>query len=332
MSTEVPPASAQEPQPPAGETPAASVGDPAGPAAASPTVGDGPAADQDAAVDAPSEAPAEPESEPEPESESEPVADPAAPLAAESESEPESEPVADPAARRVRAPRTAVLLVGALLLGPLLGGGLGYAIQAAGPATPLPALQPAVLPGYPSGALGSPAAAAAADKPLPIDGDLRKLLIAKPDGASDWDDYDFADAGEYETVGQIARSKGSSDTVFSRLLTSGLRRAVINTWQKDGVKYKVELIQYFSDSAGSAYSAATSERGSDTHPFPNGMEGAYYAATKPEQYAETTENFYYGEGVTRRGDVLVRVEAFGTAQVNADAIRDLVKQQWERLA
>ncbi|PYC76096.1 hypothetical protein C7C46_23080 [Streptomyces tateyamensis] len=231
-----------------------------------------------------------------------------------------------------RAPRTAVLLVGALLLGPLLGGGLGYLVQAAGPATPLPALQPSVLPSYPAGALGSPAAAAAADKPLAIDGDLRKLLIAKPDGAADWDGFGFAEAGEYETVGQIARAQGSSATVFSRLLTAGLRRAVINTWEKDGVKYKVELMQYASDSAGSAYSRVGTESGSDTHPLPNGMEGAYYAATKPEKYSETTEEFYYGEGVTRRGDLVVRVEAFGGAQVNADVIRDLVKQQWERLA
>ncbi|MEY9949964.1 hypothetical protein [Kitasatospora sp. GAS1066B] len=97
------------------------------------------------------------------------------------------------------------------------------------------------------------------------------------------------------------------------------------------MKYRVQLIQYFSDAAASAVSQAATARTAGT-PFSNGMAGGYQAATTPDTYFETNEQFYYASAVTRRGDLVVRVEAFGTAQMTADTVRDLAKQQWERLA
>lgn len=62
------------------------------------------------------------------------------------------------------------------------------------------------------------------------------------------------------------------------------------------------------------------------------MDGGYRATSTPETYFETTDQFYFAQAITRRGDLVVRVEAFGTTQMTADTVRDLAKQQWERLA
>ncbi|WP_329582371.1 hypothetical protein OG500_20735 [Kitasatospora sp. NBC_01250] len=237
-------------------------------------------------------------------------------------------PDEEPAARR---PRTALLLVGALLLGPLLGAGIGYAVQQHRPPTPLPALLPAAAPAYPAAHLDAQDSAAIAPRPLAIDGDLRPLLLPRPDGAQDWDDFGLADSGDWESISQIAMETGHSADNFTQLATNGFRRAAVTSWQKDGVKYRVQLVQYFSDNSYSALAAMSSMRFTGT-PFGGGMAGAYAAPATQETYADTTESFYHGRALTRRGDVVVDVEAFGTAQVSADVVRDLAKQQWERLA
>ncbi|MCX4747866.1 hypothetical protein OG455_20490 [Kitasatospora sp. NBC_01287] len=233
-----------------------------------------------------------------------------------------------PARRRGR---IVLPLVGALLLGPLLGGGIGYAIQARRPPTPLPPLQPAAAPGYPVTRLNAQVSAALAPEPLPIDGDLRPLLLPKPDGAQDWDDFQVADPGDWESAGQLADEDGLAAKDFQELLTSGFRRAVMNCWEQNGVKYRVQLVQYFSDNSASAIQQATAARSGGT-PFADGLEGGFHADSTPSTYFETNDQFYYAAAVTRRGDLVVRVEAFGTAQVSADSVRDLAEQQWERLA
>ncbi|MBB4924323.1 hypothetical protein [Kitasatospora kifunensis] len=246
------------------------------------------------------------------------------------QSDPHSDPHSDPPSRP-RRPRTALLLVGALLLGPLLGGGIGYAIQQQRPPTPLPALLPVSAPAYPAGHLNAQDSAAIAPRPLAIDGDLRPLLLPKPSDAQDWDDFGIADAGDWATISELAMEYGKVADNFQQLASTGFRRAAVNTWQKDGVKYRIELIQYFSDNASSAINATLAAGVSGT-PFGDTMEGAYEAPAQQETYAETTDRFYHGRALTRRGDLLVSVEAFGDAQVNADKVRELAKQQWERLA
>ncbi|MDH6112069.1 hypothetical protein P3T36_004954 [Kitasatospora sp. MAP12-15] len=232
---------------------------------------------------------------------------------------------------RARRPRTAVLLVGALLLGPLLGGGIGYAIQANRPPTPLPPLQLTVLPKYPSVTLDPKAAADAAPKPLAIDGDLRKLLLSKPADAQDWDDG-YVSGDGWETVGELARSHGSAAEQFRYLLAQGLRRTAIATWQRGATKYRIQLMQYGPDSAAGAISGVWRSDSDASLTFANGMEGGYGAPTTPQEYTDTTEQYYYGVAEARRGGVLMMIELFSPAQVNADEVRDLAQAQWERLA
>lgn len=233
---------------------------------------------------------------------------------------------------RPRRRRTAVLLLGPLLLGPLLGGGVGYAIQAGRPPTPLPPLQLSTLPKYPTTTLDAKAAADALPKPLAIDGDLRKLLLTKPADAQDWDDYGYVSGDGWETVGEYTSSHGNTAEHFRTMLSQGIRRIAIATWQKGDTKYRIQLMQYGPDYAGSAISGVWPSGGDMPMRFANGMEGGYGAPSTPHQYVDTTVQYYYGAAQARRGGVLEMIDVFSPSQVNADEVKDLAQRQWERLA
>jgi hypothetical protein len=228
-------------------------------------------------------------------------------------------------------PSTAMLAVGALLLGPLVGGALGYVIQAARPATPLPALKVAA-PRYPATTLDAKAAADAKPKPLPIDGDLRKLLLAKPDGFDDWDNFGLGDNSGWFSVGERARAFGNADTEFKQMLGDGFRRDAVASWKKGDVKYRVELIQFGADDTSSAITLATDFYVTDKQPLPGTVDGFVSTPAKSYTYAQSTETYYMGLALARRGNVVLRIEVFAPSQVNADELKDIAKRQWERLA
>ncbi|KQV15534.1 MULTISPECIES: hypothetical protein [unclassified Kitasatospora] len=226
---------------------------------------------------------------------------------------------------------TGKLLLAALLVGPLLGGSVGYAVQAARPATALPGLEVAA-PQYPTAPADEKAAADGTLKPLGIDGDLRKLLISRPDGTEEWDNYGRGDDSGWLSAGENAMSFSEADDVFRRLLRDGFRRDAAVTWRKDKVLWRVELVQYQSDWAGSAEAAAFSGYGyGSTTPLPGTASGTYVTPTKAYNYAESTEQYYYGAALARRGDLVMRVSVHSPTQVNADELKDVAKRQWERL-
>ncbi|MEV7774555.1 hypothetical protein [Kitasatospora sp. NPDC086791] len=231
------------------------------------------------------------------------------------EAGPEREP------RAPRRPRPVALAACALVLGTLTGGGVGYAVQAQRPPTPLPSLQVA-RPSYPAGTVDPAALAAQQPAPLSIEGDLTKLLLTAPEGSTPWGDN--PDKPSWISIGELADHSGKSATVFRDLASRGFRRAVEVDWTKDGVHYRVSLIQYAPDHADEAKS-------SPWLPFAEGANGGYKVETEPDHWAESTEQFYYGQAVAKRGSVQMTIEAFGTQQVNADILKDLAKRQWERL-
>ncbi|GAA0679914.1 hypothetical protein GCM10010193_36960 [Kitasatospora atroaurantiaca] len=233
----------------------------------------------------------------------------------------------EPAARR--RPRTALLLVGALLLGPLVGAATGYAIQAGRPPTALPSLK-VDPPKYPATVLDPKVVADAAPKPLNIDGDLRKLLISKPGDATDWDNYGRGDGSGWLSIGEKALSYGGSDKMFKNFLSAGFRRDAIVSWSKGETHYRVELIQYDSDHASSAVSASVNSTG-DPKPLDGTASGFYSTPSQQWTYDETTEKYYYGLAMARRGDVVMRISVYSPSQVNADELKDIAKRQWERL-
>jgi hypothetical protein len=238
---------------------------------------------------------------------------------------PDTEPAAGP--KGGRRPRTVPLLVGALLLGPLLGAGVGYSVQAGRPATPLPSLHIAA-PEYPATPLDPAAAAEAAPKPLPIDGDLRKLLIGKPDGADDWDNYGHGDGSGWLSIGAKAGSYGSADAEFRNLLGQGFRRDAMVAWTKGGNNYRVELIQFDPDLVSTAVSWTEREHGDK---LDGTLHGTYRSRTEPDHFADSTSTYYYGSATARHGDVVMMVSIYSQSRVSTDELKDIAEQQWKRL-
>ncbi|MFJ9951471.1 hypothetical protein [Kitasatospora sp. NPDC091207] len=227
--------------------------------------------------------------------------------------------------RRPGRPRPVLLLVCGLVLGTVLGGAVGYAIQANRPPTPLPPIQVA-LPSYPAEVVDPAAVAEAAPKPPAVDGDLRKLLITVPAGGTAWADY--PDTPSWITVGELAERTGRSAETFKNLNYHDFRRAVEVDWKKDDLKVRVTLIQYAADRAAEAKSRAAGYR---LQPFAEEANGGFQVDSEPSYWAETTEQYYYGTALAQRGTVVMEVKVFGTRPVNPDVVKDIAKQQWERL-
>ncbi|MFJ3787991.1 hypothetical protein [Kitasatospora sp. NPDC090091] len=228
-------------------------------------------------------------------------------------------------ASRPRRPRPVLLLVSGLLLGAVVGGAVGYAVQAGRPPTPLPPIQVA-LPSYPAAVVDPSAAAAAAPKPLAVDGDLRKLLVSAPAGATAWADY--PDTPTWITVGELAERSGRSAEVFKTLNAKEFRRAVEVDWKQDGLKVRISLIQFSADRAAEAKSRATSY---NLKPFADDANGGYQVDSEASYWAETTEKYYLGTAHAQRGTVVMEIKVFGTEPVNPDVVKGIAKQQWERL-
>jgi hypothetical protein len=237
------------------------------------------------------------------------------------------EPPAEAPVRRRRRPRPVLLLSSALVLGTLLGGGVGYGIQAQRPPTPLPPLQVA-LPRYPADVADPKAVADAAPKPLGIDGDLTKLVIARPEGTEAWGEN--PDTPSWLTVGDLADRSGASKTTFTSLNQQGFRRAAGVDWEKGGTKYRVTLTQFGPDEASGAITNVKDSLA--TEPFADGVNGVYKVATQSTTWADSTDKYYYAYALARRGTVVMRVEIFAPQKADATELKDLAKKQWERLA
>ncbi|GAA4858829.1 hypothetical protein [Kitasatospora terrestris] len=245
---------------------------------------------------------------------------------------PEPEPAsAEGGPRPARRLSTGRLLLAAALLGPVVGAGVGYAVQASRPATPLPALA-AVKLAYPAERVDPKALAAAAPQPLNIDGDLRDLLLKRPDGTQDWDDTGAR--GSWQDAAEYAESFGDSRATFSRLLDKGFRRSAVIGWKSGETKYRIRLIQYRSDSASAAiswdYSGASGEN--EVGKIPGNPQSTLVIDTKPDHYADSTEQFYYGEAIARKGDLIMEIEVFAPSKVDRAQLEDIAKRQWERIA
>ncbi|WP_405012202.1 hypothetical protein [Kitasatospora sp. NBC_01539] len=230
----------------------------------------------------------------------------------------------------VRKPRTARLLVAALLLGPLLGGGIGYAVQAARPATPLPPLGVGPLH-YPAEPLDAAAGAAAQGKPINIDGDLRKLLVDRPADAKALD----LDGGTgWLTAGERAALFGDSEKEFKNLLRNHFRRDAVLDYQRGDLEYRIELMQFGEDDSSSASVEWSLDARSDNDAggtIDGTSRGVYVTYKQPQHYNESTQQYYSARASAIRGNVLMQIKIFSPKPFDANEIKDLSKRQWERL-
>ncbi|RKE20404.1 hypothetical protein [Streptomyces sp. TLI_171] len=232
-------------------------------------------------------------------------------------------------ARRKRKFSANALFLAAVLAGPVIGGVIGYGIQAARPETPLPKIT-AVKLDYPAERIDPGALAAAAPKPLNIDGDLRDLLVKKPDGVQEITDFG---SNGWMDAADIAETFGNTKSVFQELLLNGFRRAAVVAWEVDGTEYRVQLIQYVPESTSTVISDLNvSTAGSDTSKIPGNDDSQVLVKRDAQHYAKSTEQYYYGEALARKGTVLMHIQVYAKNPVDRAKLEDLAKRQWERIA
>ncbi len=273
-----------------------------------------------AAADAPSDGPSEvPQDGPAEQDEPNEQGEPAEPVAEGVEP-----------ARRKRKFGVGALFLTAVVAGPLIGVGVGYGIQAARPATPLPALEAPKL-SYPAERVDAKALAAAGPQPLNIDGDLRDLLIKRPDGSQDETD---GDGDGWLTVADLAEYRGDSAREFTDLLADGLRRTASVSWSSGDVKYRVKLMQYTPEAVNKVMLGMMPRSTTDMDLSQiAGNDDSLIMTSKVEYtYARSTEKYYYGEALARKGTVLMDIQVYGKNPVDRVQLADVAKRQWERIA
>ncbi|MFJ1756600.1 hypothetical protein [Kitasatospora sp. NPDC088134] len=235
---------------------------------------------------------------------------------------------AEPAPRKRKLSAGALFLT-AVLAGPALGLAVGYGVQASRPETPLPKITASPL-AYPAARVDPAALAAAAPKPLNIDGDLRDLLVKKPDGAQDT--KRFGTDGWMDAA-DIAETFGDTKGVFQRLLTNGFRRAAVVAWEADDAQYRVELLQYLPENTGEVIDQVNiSTSRADVSRLPGNDDCLIVVHKDAMHYAKSTEQYYYGEAAARKGTVLMHVQVYAKNPVDRAKLEDLAKRQWERIA
>ncbi|MGW1278984.1 hypothetical protein ACWD4V_18835 [Streptomyces tsukubensis] len=250
------------------------------------------------------------------------------------------DPVVPDAPARVR-PRgaTALLLAVAAVVGISAGTAVGYGIQAGREPEPLPALSQAGL-AYPAKPLPAgerpPALSAAEDRGVRTNGDLRKLLVAKPAGAriapAEWLDDNWADLGLY------ANQYEGADAVLFDLLQDEVRRIAGAGWEKGNRTYEVHLLQFRSSRGAAQYAEGVNEylaeaekesTGSPGDALSGSGNGLFYIL-KPEG-EPGYKPVHQARAVVQRGDVLADLAIWDTSPIGKNDIRTLAERQLERL-
>lgn len=261
---------------------------------------------------------------------------------------PETPPDADlpavdaPAGEAVRARRprgrTALIVAGAAVLGVLAGTVTGYAVQYQRQPTPLGPLAQQGL---------AESKTASADKNTTArtvsanrwdeksDGDLRRLLVAKPDAAKSeeqpaWQDLLLSSA-DYE----------HPDGALRRFLRDGFRRSATTSWSQDGKVYvTVTLTQFHDDTAVTSKDYARQQQeympeeayaGNYGKPIPGSDNGHTYVFDKPHTESGY-EPLYEGRAYAWRNGVFMDIQYNNNSgPVSESALQALAKQQLERL-
>jgi hypothetical protein len=223
--------------------------------------------------------------------------------------------------------RTGVLFSSAVALGLVGGVGIGFSVQHARAATPLPpishTLGPAVVP-------------LAAEKPDPktddgakLDGDLRELLLAKPEGAKD---DALLPARDWLTIGDLAEYFRKPDGEFASLNAEHFRRAARAVWMAaDGTRVEIDLVQFRSNADAVTFFASV-EFPVNATTLVEGTETGYVG----RYGAKGRDGMFSGYGLVRHGDVVEQVflEPKPGAPSTGDVLDDVTKvtkEQADRL-
>lgn len=239
-----------------------------------------------------------------------------------------------PAARPRRRGRTALLIAAAVALGLVAGTCAGYLVQADRAPTKLPPLSQPTL-GQAGGRAPQPLSAAR-DSRVKSDGDLRKLLLRKPAGATD-SEWSEGDDG-WQDMAAFAENYAQPDVIFGSLVSDEFRRAAVTGWHV-GRSYTVEirLVQFRSEENVAAPVFAKAEQDwaespalTDNWPIPGTGDGMAYVHTEPEDDFGYLP-LYGAEAHAWRGDIAMQIFVYSPKPVSKKRIMDLAQRQMERL-
>ena len=223
--------------------------------------------------------------------------------------------------------RSTTLFAAAVVLGVLGGVGTGYGIQYSRQPTPLPSLtgsQPAYAPvGVYQGVAPAMLPASQDDATL-TDGDLTKLLLPVPAGAST-DDSDWVDQlVDPEEIAQYCT--GSQASCLTYDYAQGVDEIGDTNWEQNGFQIEIRIYRMTAGDSSNARSWSSDDSdGSNTIPMPAGIDGSAY-----EFYDSNDDNDDNAFAV--HGDLVVGFWVTSPTVVpNPSLIDGLITQQMGRL-
>jgi hypothetical protein len=239
--------------------------------------------------------------------------------------EPRTQPAARPPRRRGR---TTLIIAAAAALGVVGGTAVGYKIQADRSPTPLAALsQPGLsypAKSLPKGVEPAPLPAGQ-DRQVKTSGDLRKLLLKKPSGATDsnasWIEDGWSSPGLYTDDGDY----------FKYVQSLGPRRIASASWDQGQRETNIDLVQFRAGTTGGAVDFAVSERRYSLigDPVKGSGNGRYWPAKVERKPGRLP--LYHAVAVVQRGDVVLNINIFDTKAISKKDIRTVTERQLERL-
>jgi hypothetical protein len=233
--------------------------------------------------------------------------------------------------------RTALIVVTAVVLGALAGGGIGYKVQYDRAPTPLPPLA-GPPPAQPAGAGPAVAALPASqDRDAVFRGDLLALLPPTPKGA-------HQGKRDWMTVLGYAERFYEPERIFRDLVSHGYQRGVVATWtDESGTSTTIRLVQFRDDLSAWTPRQLFDEtsRADDDYllgasaPVPGTTDGKVWGSSgKSDAYYDNggdEGDEFYGRGLARIGNIFVDVWVDGPQPVRRAAVMAVMKRQLERM-
>ncbi|MFC5804045.1 hypothetical protein [Streptomyces formicae] len=251
----------------------------------------------------------------------------------------EPAPAPEAPVRRRRRGRTALIVAAAAVIGIVGGTAVGYGIQAEREPTPLPALsQPGLsYPAKPLPDSARPAPLSAAeDRKVKTDGDLRKLLLAKP---ADAKDVDFSYGDGWIPLAEYADYYESPTGALEDQLGNRIRRVAATSWKTGAYRTtEIRLVQYRPSVVRGAYEHAMGQMGymadedfagSEGDPIKGSTNGRYYLF--PVEREPGYLDLYEARAYFQRGDVMVEIFMYDTKRISKKEISSVAERQLGRL-
>ncbi|MGY0024961.1 hypothetical protein [Streptomyces sp. cg35] len=234
-----------------------------------------------------------------------------------------------PARRRGR---TTLLIACAAVLGAVAGVCTGFVVQAGRAPDPLPPLAQKKV--TQAGGTARQVFAATGDHRVRTDGDLRKLLVARPAGTQKSDSVQgwrnqYGYANDFE----------EPDYMFSELSDGSFRRAALIAWEKGRSATEVHLVQFRdAEQLGSreflssqqSYMGEREWAGNDGEPIPGSTDGRVYVFDRPQTKPGYLP-WYRARALASRGDIVMDIWFYDTKPIPKKTAMNLAERQLERL-